>query len=71
MAEAEEIQPLTTLLQAHDAGLGRFGLQPEIGQQPRQRRQSLLGVRAAVTVEFRTFESMMGWCDDVAGDGRR
>ena len=36
MVEAEEVEPLAPFDQVHDAGLGRLGLQPKLGQQVTQ-----------------------------------
>ncbi len=44
--KAEEVKPLASHLQVHDAGLGRLRLQAETGQQARQARQRLLGLAA-------------------------
>ena len=47
MVKAEEIEPLAPFGQVHDAGLGRLGLQPQLGQQHRQPRQRGLGLLPA------------------------
>jgi hypothetical protein len=42
--EAQEVQAFTTDLQVHDAGLGRFRLQTEPGQQTGQARERPFGL---------------------------
>jgi Recombinase zinc beta ribbon domain len=44
--EAKDIKPLATNNQLHDAGLGRFRFQAELGQQGRQPRERGFGLRA-------------------------
>ena len=40
----EEIKPRSSHRQVHDAGLRRFGFQPQLGQQDSQLRQGSLGL---------------------------
>src|SRR3954464_8898381 len=47
MVKAEEVKPLAAVGQVHDAGLGRLGLQPQLGQQRGQPRQRGLGLLPA------------------------
>jgi hypothetical protein len=48
MVKAEEIEPFPALGQVHDAGLGRLGHQPQLGQQHRQPLKRGLGLPSAV-----------------------
>jgi len=44
MVKAEEVEPLAPFGQVHDAGLGRLGLQPKLGQQVTQPPKGGLGL---------------------------
>jgi hypothetical protein len=44
MVKAQEVESLAPFGQVHDAGLGRLGPQPQLGQQPRQPCQRGLGL---------------------------
>jgi hypothetical protein len=47
MVKPEEVEAFLALGQVHDAGLGRLGFQPELGQQRGQPRQRGLGLLPA------------------------
>jgi hypothetical protein len=44
MVEAEEVEAFLAFGQVHDAGLGRLGLQPKLGQQVTQPPKGGLGL---------------------------
>ena len=48
MVKAQEIEAFFAFGQVHDAGLSRFGFQPQLGQQHRQPRQRGLGLPPAL-----------------------
>jgi hypothetical protein len=50
MVKPEEVEAFLALGQVHDAGLGRLGFQPELGQQRGQPRQRGLGLLPALHI---------------------
>ena len=57
MVEAEEVESLATFGQMDDAGLGRFGFEPEAGQQGSQPHQR--GLRLSNNAWNRRFGSAL------------
>ena len=48
VVEAEKVQPLPTFCQVHDPCLGLLELEPELGQDRRERQQRSFGFLSAV-----------------------